>query len=167
MKPRSAFEEVVAVLCMAALVAITLLNVVTRYLTDRSFAWTEEISIVLMVVMTLAGASAAVIRDAHIRIELFYNSGSGARRRRLRMLSASVTALVFAVLTLLFVRLVADELRWAETSMGLGLPRWWFTASVPVLTLALTLRALILAALAWRSAPQDFIETEPTTGAPP
>ncbi|HSW26139.1 MAG TPA: TRAP transporter small permease subunit, partial [Burkholderiaceae bacterium] len=105
------FEEKVAVLCMAVLVVITLLNVVTRYLTDQSYAWTEEISIVLMVVMTLAGASGAMARDAHIRIEAIYDAGSESRRRKLRLLSAVVTALVFALLTVLFLRMVADEVR--------------------------------------------------------
>ena len=147
---RVPFEERVAVLCMAALVVITLLNVVTRYLTDQSFAWTEELSIVLMVVMTLAGAAGAMARDAHIRIEALYDAGSESRRRKLRLLSASVTALVFALLTVLFLRMVADEVRWAETSMGLGVPRWWFTAAAPVLTAAITLRALQLGWRAWR-----------------
>jgi TRAP-type C4-dicarboxylate transport system permease small subunit len=153
---RAPFEEWVAVACMAALVAITLLNVVTRYLTDQSFAWTEEISIVLMVVMTLAGASAAVARDAHIRIEAFYDSGNARRQRALRLLSTGATALVFFVLTLLFVRTVADEIRWSETSMGLGVPRWWFTAAAPLLTAAITLRAVVLGWRVWlRDTPQD------------
>lgn len=141
-------------LCMAALVVITLLNVVTRYLTEQSFAWTEEISIVLMVVMTLAGAAAAAARDAHIRIEALYDGGSPLRRRRLRVLSAAVTTLVFALLTLLFLRVVADEMRWSETSMGLGVPRWWFTAFAPLLTAAVAVRAALLGWRAWyRTAP--------------
>jgi TRAP-type C4-dicarboxylate transport system permease small subunit len=153
MKRRVTAEEVLAVLCMAALVVITLLNVVTRYVTEQSFAWTEEISIVLMVVMTLAGAAAAVARDAHIRIEAFYDSGTPLRRRRLRVLSAGVTALVFAVLTLLFLRMVADEMQWHETSMGLGVPRWWFTAFAPLLTAAVAVRAAVLGWQAWHDAP--------------
>ena len=153
MRRRVAADEALAVLCMAALVVITLLNVVTRYVTEQSFAWTEEISIVLMVVMTLAGASAAMARDAHIRIEAFYDSGSPQRQRRLRLLSAVVTALVFVVLTVLFLRVLADEMRWHETSMGLGVPRWWFTAFVPLLTGAVTVRAAVLGWRAWRTPP--------------
>ena len=152
-KRRATAEEVVAVLCMAALVVITLLNVLTRYVTEQSFAWTEEISIVLMVVMTLAGAAAAVARDAHIRIEAMYDSGTPVRQRRLRLLSAGVTALVFAVLTALFLRVLADEMRWHETSMGLGVPRWWFTAFVPLLTGAVTVRAAVLGWRAWHTLP--------------
>jgi TRAP-type C4-dicarboxylate transport system permease small subunit len=151
---RVPFEERISVLCMAALVVITLLNVVTRYLTDQSFAWAEELSIVLMVVMTLAGAAAAAGRDGHVRIEAMYDSGSPRRRRALRLFSAGVTTLVFALLTVLFARMVADEFRWAETSMGLGVPRWWFTAAAPVLTAAVALRALVWGLRVWRRQPE-------------
>lgn len=136
-----AFEEGLAVASMALLVLITLLNVVTRYLTDQSYAWTEEISVFLMVVMTLAGASAAAGRDRHIRVEVFYASGPAARRRRLRIFSACATGLLFAGLAWLFGRMVADEIRWGETTMGLGVPRWWYSIVLPVLCATIALRA--------------------------
>lgn len=142
-------EEGLAVACMLLLVLITLLNVLTRYFTDQSFAWTEEISVFLMVVMTLAGASAAAARDRHIRIEAFYDSGAAARRRQLAVVAGCLSGLLFAGLTLLFARMVADEIRYAETSMGLGVPRWWFTALTPVLCAAVSLRSF---GVAWSRA---------------
>ena len=144
-----ALEEGLAVACMAVLLVITLLNVLTRYFTDQSFAWTEEISVFLMVLMTLAGASAATARDRHIRIEFFYDGGSARRRQRLKVSAACVCALLFAVLALLFGRVVGDEIRFGETSMGLGIPRWWFTIFSPLLCLAIALRS---AGVAWRAA---------------
>ena len=53
----------------------------------------------------------------------------------------SATTALFAVLTVLFAITLADEIKWAETSMGLGVPRWWFTAPVPPLCLAIAVRA--------------------------
>jgi TRAP-type C4-dicarboxylate transport system permease small subunit len=157
-----ALEEGLAVACMALLVAITLANVVVRYFSDQSFAWTEEISIFLMVVMTLAGASAAAARDRHIRIEFFYEGGSAARRRAMRVVAACIAALAFAMLAVLFGRVVADEIRWAETSMGLGVPRWWFTVLSPVLCVAIALRSL---GVAWRAA-RDAPDTPADPDAP-
>lgn len=61
-------EDWIAVLAMALLCLITMGNVLVRYFSDRSFAWTEEISVFLLVVMTLAGAAAAAARDNHVRI---------------------------------------------------------------------------------------------------
>ena len=144
-----ALEEGLAVACMAVLLVITLLNVLTRYFTDQSFAWTEEISVFLMVLMTLAGASAATARDRHIRIEFLYDGGSAQRRQRLKVFAACVCTLLFAALALLFGRVVGDEIRFGETSMGLGLPRWWFTVFSPLLCLAIALRS---AGVAWRAA---------------
>ncbi|MBK6865370.1 MAG: TRAP transporter small permease [Ideonella sp.] len=144
-----ALEEGLAVACMVLLTAITTLNVVTRYLTDQSFAWTEEISVFLMVVMTLAGASAATARDRHMRIEFFYDGGSRSRRRRLKVFAACVSALLFTLLALLFGRVVADEIGFGETSMGMGVPRWWFTVFSPLLCGAIALRS---AGVAWSAA---------------
>jgi len=135
---------------MAALVAITLLNVLTRYFTDESYAWTEEISVFLIVVMTFAGAASIAARDGHIRIEFFYDSGSAARRRTLRLFSAAASVLLFGALTVMFAAMLVDEIRWSETSMGLGVPRWWFTAAVPPLCLAVTLRAALAGLRVWR-----------------
>lgn len=144
-----AFEEGLAVACMALLVLITLANVVTRYLTEQSFAWTEEISVFLIVVMTLAGASAAAARDRHIRIEFFYDAGSARRRLALKVAGACLAALTFGGLAFLFSLMVADEWRYGETSMGLGVPRWWYTIFSPLLCAAIALRCL---GVAWRSA---------------
>ncbi|MBV8157347.1 MAG: TRAP transporter small permease subunit, partial [Dyella sp.] len=56
-------EDWIGVVVMALLVAITFANVVVRYFTDESFAWTEEFSVFLMIVLALVAGSAAVARD--------------------------------------------------------------------------------------------------------
>lgn len=144
-----AFEEGLAAACMALLLVITLTNVLTRYFSDQSFAWTEEISIFLMVLMTLAGASAAAARDQHIRIEYFYASGSAGRRRVLAIVAGCAGGLLFVLLAVLFARMLADEWHYGETSMGLGVPRWWFTAFSPPLCLAIAARCF---GSAWKAA---------------
>ena len=153
LKSRPKLEEWLGVACMVALTLITLGNVLTRYFSDQSFAWTEEISVFLIVVMTLAGAAGVARRDGHIRIEYFYEGGSSVRRRRLRLLAAAATALSFLVLSVLFGATVAGEVRWGETSMGLGVPRWWFTVAIPPLCLAIAARAAQAGWHAWREEP--------------
>jgi TRAP-type C4-dicarboxylate transport system permease small subunit len=138
-------EELLAITSMAALVAITLLNVVTRYLTDDSFGWTEEISVCLMVILTLSGASAVAGRDSHIRIEFLLNrrmpDGSEEPRRGLLIFSSALSSAVFLLLAALFARWVWDQYRYNETSTGLGLPLWWYGVAVPPLFLAASARA--------------------------
>ena len=123
-----ALEDWLVVLIMAALALITFANVLLRYFTDTSFAWTEEISIFLMIVLAMVGGSSAVAR--------------AQRRRRLARLGALMTALLFTVLAVLSVRLVWDDWRYEETSPGIGVPQWWYSMWLPICSVAIALRAL-------------------------
>lgn len=134
-------EDWIAVLAMGLLCLITFANVLVRYFSDQSFAWTEEFSVFLLVVMTLAGAAAAAARDNHVRIEYFLQGGSPARRRFLSIAGALVTTLFFLFLGALTGDMVWDDYRYNETSSGLGVPRWWYTVWVPILSLAIAYRA--------------------------
>ncbi len=125
---------------MAGLCVITMANVVVRYLSDESFAWTEELSVFLLVLTTMAGAAAAALRDNHIRIEFFLQRGSAAHRRRLVLFGAVVSGVFFLVLALLTGRMAWDDFKYAEISMGLGVPRWWYTAWVPALSVVISFR---------------------------
>lgn len=136
-------EAWIAVVAMGALVAITGVNVAVRYFTNQSIAWTEEISVYLMVVVALAGSAAAAMRDQHIRVAAVCESGSEAKRLRLALLSSGLSTLLFGALTALMAWLVRDELLLGETSAALGLPRWWYTASLTVLAGALTMRSAV------------------------
>ena len=134
-------EDWIAVLAMGLLCLITFANVLVRYFSDQSLAWTEEVAVFLLGVMTLAGAAAAAARDNHVRIEYFLQGGSPARRRFLSIAGALVTTLFFLFLGALTGDMVWDDYRYNETSSGLGVPRWWYTVWVPILSLAIAYRA--------------------------
>ncbi|MDA8453542.1 TRAP transporter small permease [Acidovorax sp. GBBC 3334] len=156
--PRSLrFEDGMTVAVMALLALITFANVLVRYFTNSSFAWTEEISVFLMIVLALVAGSAAVARDVHIRIEYFAEGGSPARRRRLARFGALAVAVLFAGIAVLSARVAWDDWRFGETSPGIGVPQWWYSAWLPVLSALITFRAIGL--LRRRSAadatPQD------------
>ena len=137
---------------LALLRVITRANVVTRYAIDESLAWTEEISVFLMVVLALAGAAAVGREDRHIRIEFFLSrrdaSGVEQPRHGLKRFGTAMTAVTFFLLAVLFVRWVADQVKFSETSMGLGVPLWWYGIFIPPLCLAIAVRA---GAAFWRS----------------
>jgi TRAP-type C4-dicarboxylate transport system permease small subunit len=135
-------EDWLTVLIMAALALITFANVLVRYFTDQSFAWTEEFSVFLMILLAMVAGSAAVARDRHIRIEYFSSAGSPARRRRLAQLGALLVALLFFLIAGLSLRLVWDDWRFEETSPGIGLPQWWYSIWLPIVCTGIGLRAV-------------------------
>ncbi|MBU4610992.1 TRAP transporter small permease [Achromobacter sp. GG226] len=137
-----AMEDWLSAILLAVLAVLTMANVLVRYFSNQSFAWTEEISIVLMIVMTLAAASAAVARNRHIRIELLSDRGTPERRRRFTRFAAGCTALLFWLLAVLSARLTWDQYVYGDTSPAIGVPEWWYSIWMPVFMLAIALRAV-------------------------
>jgi TRAP-type C4-dicarboxylate transport system permease small subunit len=137
-----AIEDWLTVIVMALLALITFANVLVRYLTSQSFAWTEEFSIFLMIVLTLVAGSAAVARNRQIRIEYFADNGPEWRQRALARFGALMVFLLFAIIAVLSTRVVYDDIKFGETSPGIGVPIWWYTIWMPVMSIAIAGRAL-------------------------
>ena len=137
-----AIEDWLTVIIMGALALITFANVLVRYFTDSSFAWTEEFSVFLMIMLALVAGSAAVARDRHIRIEYFSESGSMARRKRLAQFGALMIAILFTLIGALSIRMVWDDYRFEETTPGIGLPAWWYSIWLPIVSFAIAGRAI-------------------------
>jgi TRAP-type C4-dicarboxylate transport system permease small subunit len=135
-------EDYVAAAVMAALALITFANVLVRYFTNQSFAWTEEISVFLMIVLALVAGSSAFVKQHHIRIDFFVQRCSLIHQRRINQLTTLLSALMFAVLAVLSARLVWDDIRYQETSPGIGVPQWWYTIWLPAIATTITLRLL-------------------------
>ena len=148
-------EDWLTVIVMGLLALITFANVLVRYFTSQSFAWTEEISVFLMIVLALVAGSAAVARNRHIRIEFFADSGPAERQRALAVFGAAMVALLFALMTVLSARVLWDDVRYGETSPGIGVPQWWYTMWLPIISAAITLRAIGLMRRGGRAAAES------------
>ncbi len=68
--PDARLERWLGSLALAIISLISLGNVITRYVTGGSLAFTEEFSVFLLVVLTFAGAAVALRRNGHIRVGL-------------------------------------------------------------------------------------------------
>jgi TRAP-type C4-dicarboxylate transport system permease small subunit len=137
-----AIEDWLTVIIMALLALITFANVLVRYFSNVSFAWTEEVSVFLMIVLAMVAGSAAVARNRHIRIEYFADSGPEQRQRALARFGAALVALLFGLLAVLSARVLWDDVQYGETSPGIGVPQWWYTMWLPLLSVAIMLRAI-------------------------
>ncbi len=135
-------EEGIAAIAMAMVCLITFANVLVRYFTSASFAFTEEFSVFLLVVMTLAGASAAFARNRHIRMEFFVAKLGPAGRRRVEALVMLCALALFAVLAFYGTYLFLDDYQYGTTSPGIGVPQWIYTVWLPVFSAVITLRIL-------------------------
>ena len=137
-------EEALAAGAMALLCVITMANVVVRYLTNISFAFTEEISVWLMVVMTLVGAAGAFVKGHHISIGFFVDRLAPAARRTVRLLGLVASTAMFTALAFFGARMAYDDFRYEVTSPALGAPQWLYTVWLPLLSLLIVLRLVQL-----------------------
>jgi TRAP-type C4-dicarboxylate transport system permease small subunit len=143
-------EENLAGIAMGLLGLITFANVVVRYLTNLSFAFTEEFSVFLMVFMTLVGGSSVMAKGGHLNISFVVDRLSPKRRYLALIVARALTALTFLLIGIFGVRMAWDEYRFEVTSPGLGVPTWAYTVWLPILALAIFGRAIGVLIRTWK-----------------
>src|SRR5512141_1355120 len=133
-------EEFFAALTMALICLITFANVVVRYFTDESLAFTEEFSVFLMVVLTFVGASAAFAKNSHIRMSFLVEKLPPRPARYVEIAVMLAAAVLFAIIVWYGFRLLMDDWNFDTTSPGIGIPQWIYTLWLPLLSAVITLR---------------------------
>jgi TRAP-type C4-dicarboxylate transport system permease small subunit len=133
-------EEFFAALAMALICLITFANVLVRYFTDESFAFTEEFSVFLMVVLTFFGASAAFAKNVHIRVSFFVDKLDRRLAHKIEIFVMTVGLALFAIIAWYGVRLLMDDWTYETTSPGIGIPQWIYTLWLPLLSALIGLR---------------------------
>ena len=143
-------EEWLAGIAIGLLGLITFANVVVRYLTNFSFAFTEEFSIFLMVLVAFLGGSSVMAKGGHLKIGYLIEKLRPGGRRIAGAAANALTALTFLLLAVFGGRMAWDEYRFEVTSPGLGLPTWIYTMWLPLLSLMIFGRAVGLLIRDWR-----------------
>ncbi|MGM0984292.1 MAG: TRAP transporter small permease [Pseudomonadota bacterium] len=139
-RPDARLERLLATLAILIIGLISLANVLVRYSTDVSFAFTEEFSVFLLVVLTFAGASVALRRNGHIRIALLERALPGAARKVLILFQGGCGLVVLGLITWFGARMTWQEFQWGSLSPGLGVPQWWYLGWLPLLSALMLLR---------------------------
>lgn len=145
-------ERWLLALAMALLCIITMANVVVRYFTNFSFAFTEELSVSLMVFMTLVGAAAAFRNGSHINVTLLVDRLPPTARRATQVFAVTTCCVMFGVLAWYGARMAWDDYRYDVTSPALGLPQWIYSIWLPLLSLLIVLRLLQMLRMRLRAA---------------
>ncbi|MGB3244452.1 MAG: TRAP transporter small permease [Sulfitobacter sp.] len=135
-------EEALGAAAMALICLISFANVVARYATNISFAFTEEYSVFLLVFMTFVGASAAFAGNEHIRITFFLNRLPRTWRQACGVVTLLATICMFSLILYYGFSVTYAEWYWEETTPGLGNPSWAYTVWMPVLCIAILGRVL-------------------------
>ena len=136
MKILDYFEEILLFIAFLTITVITFLNVVSRNFAGASLAFTEEITINLLVLITFLGSAIGVRKYAHLGFTLLFDKGNKAVRIFIVFFAGLAGLLLFGVLTWYGWEMVSFQKLMNQKTPALGMPQW-------ILSLALPLGALM------------------------
>lgn len=135
-------ERFLGAAAMAAIVLITMANVLVRYLTDISFAFTEEVSVFLLVFLTFIGSAKAFLDGNQVAVTYFIDKLDWPWKRRFLLFGLAMSALMLGLLVWYGTRMAWDDYDMEVTSPGLGWQQWIYTVWLPLLSLLVMARIL-------------------------
>lgn len=136
------FEEILGAFLLALMVSIAFLNVIVRYCTTFSFAWTEEMTINFFVWVAMLGTARAFRDGSHLAMAIVYESFPKAARKWFYLFSCLICLIFFGALFYTGYLEVVDEYELDAISESLGIPNWWYTIATPVFSLLIILRMI-------------------------
>lgn len=134
------FEEISGSILLAVMVSIAFINVIVRYCTSFSFAWTEEMTVNFFVWVTLLGTARAFRDGSHLAMSIVYNSLPKPGRLFCYLLACILCLIFFGALFYTGVLEVMDEYELESVSESLGIPVWWYTIATPLFSLLIIYR---------------------------
>lgn len=136
------FEELLGSLLLAVMVSIAFINVIVRYCTSFSFAWTEELTVNFFVWVVLLGTARSFREGSHLGMNLLYDALPRNARRICYWLGMLLCIAFFGALCWTGTLEVLDEYDLESISESLGIPVWWYTIATPLFSLLIIFRML-------------------------
>ena len=118
------FEEILGAILLAAMVTIAFLNVIVRYCTSFSFAWSEEMTVNFFVWVTMLGTACGFREGKHLAMNIFYNALPRKARLAAFIFSCILCLVFFGALFWTGCLEVIDEYELESISESLGIPVW-------------------------------------------
>ncbi len=134
------FEEILSAGCLLAMTILAFVNVISRFVFKASLSFTDEITTNLFVLLTLAGASLAARRNAHLGLNLVTDNLSAKWQKNLNIVANLLGVLFTGILVYFGVIMAYNEYRLEQLTAGMQLPEWIFGAFVPFGGILLLLR---------------------------
>ena len=114
-------------------ILIAVIAVVFRYLLDRALAWPEEVTGFILILVTIVGASVAILEDLHPRVALFASRMSKRALWRLEVFVSILTTVVMLIILVLSFQFINSVCYTEQSCISLeSIPLWIPMVSLPV-----------------------------------
>ena len=126
------FEAAVMSIILSAVTVITFANVVVRKLTDGQFAWSEELSINLFVLLIMMGCGLCAREGSLISLSLVYDLVSQKVKKVMVAIITFVNSSFWILLLVTGIKKVMTQMANGKRTPSLMVPEWIFTAFLPI-----------------------------------
>lgn len=124
-------EEILISIMMVIITVITFGNVVSRKFLHMSWAFTEEITVNLLVWIVFLGASVAAKYNAHLGLSILVDILPKRISKILSLISIIAVIIFLGILCYEGINTVKVQIGLKQMTPALGWPQWLFSLSVP------------------------------------
>lgn len=119
------------VIFMAMQVSIIFFGVIFRYFLNNPIVWVDEVSTLLLVVITFLGCYIAHYNNNLARIELLIDKFKGRLRTIVYIISEIISLTMLVIIVYLGFKLFMLPTSLKQTTPGIFIPLWIFYALIP------------------------------------
>lgn len=116
------FEIYIGTILLFVMFILLNIQVFSRYLFQRSLTWTEELSTIIFVWLGYIGASAAVYKQQHLRIDVLLNACRGRLKKVIIIVTDLITMAFCLVMVFPMVDVIQHLGKLHSSTLILGLP---------------------------------------------
>lgn len=125
-------EEVVSVIILSFMTILTFVNVVSRYLLKGSLSFTDELTTLLFVLLTMLGSAIAARKGSHLGLTVITDI-TPKKYHKWVHLCTGICSFIFCVIVIYFgIKMVIFEYQSKQLTLGIQLPEWIFGTFVPI-----------------------------------
>ena len=118
------FERYLAFFFTSMMILLLFLQVITRYIFQYSFAWTEELAIICFILSVYTSASLAITRRQHLKIKILYSLVSARSGKILDIVANVFFGVAMLILSKGMFVVLANLYEYKPVYIGSGIPKY-------------------------------------------
>lgn len=148
-------EKIICAVIFSIMTILGFLNVMVRYLTNYSFASTEEILVNGFLLLTVFGAAIAARTGEHLAVTLVFELLPKSLRRPVLAISIMLSTILLLLSAWFSAELVANQISSGIRSYALQIPAWYYSIGVPFAFILVLVRYLQHSAELWKTLKEE------------
>jgi len=125
-------DENITVIVLLFMLSLAFINVIARYVFRASISSTEEITTMLLILVSTLGSGIAAKRKAHLGLTALTDLLPQKYRRFVDFYANFLGALISVILFCTGITMAANEYALGQISIGLQVPTWIYCMFIPI-----------------------------------